>query len=299
MAELVAVTGATGQVGGALVRELRRRGAAVRAIGRSADRLRPLVDLGAEAAVGNVDDAEFLAGAFAGAGSVFAMIPPDYTTPDHRDYQRRIGDRLAAAVAKAKVARVVSLSSVGADLEEGNGPIAGLHDLEQRLGSSGVPVLHLRPTYFMENHLHAIGLIKGQGIYGSPLRADVSFGMIATRDIAVAAGEALAAGTFTGTSVRELLGPRDYSMREATAILGGAIGKPQLPYVEFPYDATREALVGMGFSKDVARLFVEMYDGFNTGRVRSLAGRGVQTTTPTTLEQFAGEVFAPAFGGRS
>lgn len=161
---------------------------------------------------------------------------------------------------------------------------------------SGLHVLFLRPTYFMENHLHGIGLIKAQGIYGSPLKADVAFAMIATRDIAAAAAEALALPTFTGHGVRELLGPRDYTMREATRTLGQAIGRPDLPYVEFPYDATRDALMGMGFSADAAKLFVEMYDGFNAGRVHPLQGRSALTTTPTTLEQFAKDTFAPAYG---
>jgi uncharacterized protein YbjT (DUF2867 family) len=295
---LIAVTGATGHVGGALARELRARGVAVRVIGRSAERLQPLTALGAEAAVGSQDDPEFLARAFTGASAVFALIPPDYTAPDQRAYQRRIGDRLAVAIEKAGVPRAVSLSSVGAELESGTGPIAGLHDLEKRLESvRGLHILHLRPTYFMENHLFGIGLIKGQGIYGSPLKADLAFAQIATRDIGAVAADVLREPTFTGRSVRDLQGPRDYSMREATRILGESIGKPDLPYVEFPYDATRQALTGMGFSADAAVRFVEMYDGFNVGRVKPTQARSASTTTPTTLEQLAKDTFAPAFKG--
>lgn len=298
MSNVVAVTGATGQVGRTLVTTLRQKGVAVRAIGRSADRLRAATDAGAEARVGSQDDLPFLTKAFEGATAVFAMIPPDYTAADQRAYQRRLGDRLAEALAAAKVPRTVALSSVGAELSEGNGPIAGLHDFEQRLNAvSGLHVLYLRPTYFMENHLHGIGLIKGQGIYGSPIKADLAFGMIATRDIATAAAEALASGTFTGQSVRELLGPRDYTMRETTRVLGQAIRRPDVPYVEFPYDATRDALVGMGFSADAARVFVEMYDGFNTDRIHPRDGRSASTTTATTLEQFAKDTFVPAYGG--
>jgi uncharacterized protein YbjT (DUF2867 family) len=296
MSNTVVVTGATGQVGRSLVRELRLRGVGVRAVGRSAERLRPYVALGAEAAIGTVDDVAFLTQAFTGAQAVFAMVPPDYSTPDHHAYQRQVGDRIASAIEKARVPRAVSLSSVGAELEGGTGPIAGLHALEKRLEAvSGLHLLHLRPAYFMENHLHGIGLIKGQGIYGSPMKADLAFPMIATRDIATAAADALAAASFTGRAFRELLGPRDYAMPEATRILGASIGKPDLPYVEFPYEATRQALTGMGFSPDVARLFVEMYEGFNTGRIKPVQGRKPETTTPTTVEVFAKEVFAPAY----
>lgn len=293
---LVAVTGATGHVGRALSRQLRARGVAVRAIARSAERLRDLAGQGAEARAGSVDDVAFLARAFEGAAAVFAMVPPDYSTPDHRAYQRRIGDSIATAIEKAKVPRAVSLSSLGAELDGGTGPIAGLHDLEKRLEAvRGLHVQHLRPAYFMENHLYGVGLIKAQGIYGSPIKADRAMAMIATRDIGAAAAEILAKPSFTGRSFRELLGPRDCTMREATRILGQSIGRPDLAYVEFPYEDARKALVQMGLSADVARLFVEMYEGMNSGRIHPNQGRKPDTTTPTTLEQFAKDTFAPAF----
>jgi uncharacterized protein YbjT (DUF2867 family) len=296
MTTTVAVTGATGHVGGTLAQVLRGRGVAVRVIGRSADRLKGLAALGAEPHVGSIEDVEFLTRTFTGVGAVFAMLPPDYTVPHMREHQGRVGDRLATAIEKAGVPRVVSLSSVGAELSEGNGPISGLHDFEKRLEAvAGLSVLHLRPAYFMENHLHSIGIIKGQGINGSPLKADQAFAMIATRDIGAAAAEALSAETLPSRGFRELLGARDYSMREATTLLGKAIGRPDLPYVEFPYEATRQALSGMGFSADAASRFVEMYDGFNTGRIKPIQGRSAATTTATTIEQFAEQVFAPAF----
>ena len=102
-------------------------------------------------------------------------------------------------------------SSVGAELPEGTGLIAGVHVLEQLVDKiAGVHVVHLRPGYFMENHLHQVGMIKGMGINGSPLLADLPIGMVATRDIAAVAAEYLANPTFTGREVRYLLGPRDW-----------------------------------------------------------------------------------------
>jgi uncharacterized protein YbjT (DUF2867 family) len=296
MSGVVAVTGATGHVGSGLVRALRTRGVPVRAVGRSAERLAGLVETGAEAAVGSIEDAAFLVKTFEGAAAVFAMIPPHYGAPDNRAYQRSIVESLARAVEKAGVKRAVTLSSVGADLASGNGPIAGLHILEKRLEQvSGLHVVHLRPAYFMENELSSIGLIKSAGITGSPLKADAAFPMIATRDIAAVAADLLATPTFEGHSFRELLGPREYTPRESARILGEAIGKPELPYVEFSFEDTRRALVGAGLSPSLADDFLEMYAGFNGGRVRALQGRSAATTTPTTLEEFARTVFAPAF----
>ena len=295
MAHTVTVTGATGHVGGELVRRLRDKGVRVRAVARNADRLKALGE-GVEVLAGSLDDTAFLTRAFTGADAVFAMIPPSYGEKDFRAYQRRIADSIAAAVAAARVSRVVALSSVGAERGSGNGPVAGVHDLEKRLEAvPGVHVVHLRPAYFMENELNTIGLIQSAGITGSPLRADQPLPTVATRDIAAVAADLLAAPTFTGRSVREILGPRDYSPRETARILGTAVGRPDLPYVEFSYDDTKKALLGVGFSEDVARLFVEMYEALNEGRMRPVEGRTPATATPTTLETFAKDVFAPAF----
>jgi len=294
----VTVTGATGKVGGGLVRGLLARGVKVRAVGRSEERLKDLVAAGAQAEVGSLDDVAFAKKAFEGADAVFVMVPPSYGEPDFRAYQRRIVDTIGRAVEAARVPRVVSLSSVGADQAAGNGPIAGLHLLEKRLDQiEGLHVVHLRPTYFMENELNSIGLIKSAGITGSPLKAEHAFPMIATRDIAAVATELLANPTFTGRSFRELLGPRDYAPRDTARILGQAIGKPELPYVQFPPADAHKAMVAAGLSPSLANDYVEMYDAFNEGRVRSLQGRSAATTTPTTLEDFARASFAPAYGG--
>jgi uncharacterized protein YbjT (DUF2867 family) len=295
MHHLVVVTGATGHVGGEIARRLLARKERVRAVGRDAARLKPLADLGAEVAAGSVEDSAFLGRAFEGAGAVFAMIPPNMTAPDVRAFQRRVVDALGSALAASRVGHVVSLSSIGAGLPAGTGPIAGLHDLEQKLnGLEGCSVVHLRAGFFMENTLSSIGVIKSQGMNGSALRGDLPMAMIATRDIAAAAEELLALPSFEGKASRELQGPRDYAMTEATAILGRAVGKPDLKYVQFPYDATKQALVGMGLSASMADLYVEMARAFNEGRAKALEARSARTTTPTTLEQFSA-TFAAAY----
>jgi uncharacterized protein YbjT (DUF2867 family) len=165
MSKLVVVTGATGNVGKELAEGLLARGVRVRAVGRSADRLASLVAKGAEAAIGSVEDGAFLAQAFQGADAVFAMIPPNYAAPDMRAYQKAVVAAFASSLREAKVPRVVTLSSVGADQPSGNGPVAGLHDLEQALaGIAGLHAIHVRAGFFMENHLQNVGLIKAAGI---------------------------------------------------------------------------------------------------------------------------------------
>jgi uncharacterized protein YbjT (DUF2867 family) len=296
MSHLVTITGVTGNIGKVLAERLLARGVKVRAVARQAERLAPLVAKGAEARAGSLEDTAFLTEAFRGAQAVFAMIPPHYNVPDIRADQRRLATTLAGALKQAGAPRVVALSSVGAGLPAGTGPIAGLHEFEEALKAiPGLSMVALRPAFFMENHLTAIHLIKSAGINGSALRADIPLSMVATRDIAAIAAEYLVAPIFQGHTVREVLGPRDYTYREATSILGAAIGKPDLAYVEFSYEEFRKGLLGAGFSESATDAFVEMYDAFNAGRIQRTVSRGPAHTTPTTLEHFAREVFAPAF----
>jgi len=293
---MIAVMGATGNTGRMISERLLERGAEVRALGRSADRLAGLVAKGAEAAVGEVADASYLSGAFRGADAVYTLIPPNLQADDYSAFQDHVGEAIVGAIKESGVGHVVFLSSIGADQPAGTGPIAGLHRQEGRLRSlEGVDVLSLRPGFFFENHFETLGLIKHQGINGSAIAPDTVLPMIATRDIAAAASEALIARDFSGFSVRELLGPRDLTMAEANGIIGDAIGNPDLTYVQFPYEDFEASLAQMGLPANIAALYTEMARAFNAGKVRTLEGRSEANTTPTSFETFAAEVLAPAY----
>jgi uncharacterized protein YbjT (DUF2867 family) len=286
------VMGASGHTGKVVAETLLERGEKVRVLGREPGKLAALASRGAEVAVGDAADPAFLARALAGAEGAYTLIPPDVRAPDFRAYQDRIGEATAEGLRRSGVKRVVLLSSVGAELPSGTGPIAGLHAQEERLRGLGVDVLLLRPGYFFENLYASVPLIRSQGVNGGAIAPDVKFAMIATRDIGVAAASALLARDFAGVQVRNLLGPRDLSLGEATRILGERIGKPGLPYVQFPYEAFQGALEQAGLSKDLARLYAEMSRAFNEGLVKPVGGRTPASTTPTTFESFAVELAA-------
>ncbi|MFA7403911.1 MAG: NmrA family NAD(P)-binding protein [Pelobacteraceae bacterium] len=292
---MLAIIGATGNIGSKAAGILLKRGEKVRVIGRAAARLATFVNKGAEAAVGDLKNTAFLTSAFTGVDALFAMIPPNYTAPDFRVYQNEIGASISDAITRAGVRYVVNLSSQGAELPVGTGPIVGLHDQEERLnGLTGVNVLHLRPTYFMENLLMNIPLINEKGIAGSAVRGDRTFAMIATKDIAATVAEHLVRQDFKGKVVQDLLGQRDLSLDEAIGIIGRRIGWPDLKYVQFPYDEAVRGMVAMGISPDTSRLFVEMSRALNDGLFAVNRPRTAENTTPTALEEFA-EVFAAAF----
>ena len=291
---MIAVMGATGSTGRAVVERLLDAGRKVRVIGRSAERLKRFVDRGAEPITGDVSDAAVLTSALSGADAVYAMVPPDYGVPDPREYYNHFGETIEKAARQSGVRRIVFLSSVGAELASGTGPIAGLHDVEERLKTLGVDLRILRPGYFYDNFFANLGLIKHQRINGGAISPLVPIPMTDTGDIGAAAADELANGRFTGTTVRELLGPRDYTMKEATAMIGQKIGMPDLPYIQFQDADVVGALTQAGISNGVASSFVEMSHALSEGRVRSLQGRRPDTTMPTPFEAFA-DRFAAAY----
>ena len=220
------VTGATGNTGRVIAEILLEKGKKVRAIGRNAEHLQPLANKGAEAFVGLVTDGSAMLRAFQGAQAVYLLVPPNYSAEDLRAYQNEVGKAYAGAIRQAGVPFVINLSSVGAHLSQGAGPISGLYDVEQQLNQlEGANVVHLRPCFFMENLFFNLDLIRNQNINGTPLRGDLLIPMIATRDIAQVAAQLLLNLDFVGKSTKELLGQRDISMSEATRIIGKAIGK--------------------------------------------------------------------------
>lgn len=285
---MVTVMGASGNVGKRITELLLSAGEKVRALGRSADKLAPQKSAGAEVLTGDATDAAFLTRAFRGADAVHTLLPPDPQARDYRAKQDAEGEAIAKAIGESGVRYVVFLSSVGADLPAGTGPIAGLHAQEQRLRRlEGTNVLILRPASFFENFYATLGLIKHQGINGGAVAPDLAMPMIATRDIADVATQALKARDWKGAVVRELLGQRDLTHAEATRILGARIGKPDLKYVQFPYADFATALVQMGLSQNVANLYAEMERAINEGKVTSREARRPENTTPTRFEDFA------------
>lgn len=284
---MITVMGAAGNTGSVVAGNLLAAGKKIRVIGRSPERLRPHRERGAETAVGDAQDAAFLTSAFLGAESVYAMVPPDLTQSDLRKYYGRFGEAIERAVRGSGVRRMVFLSSLGGEQPGGTGPIAGLHDLEERFKALGLDLLILRPGYFYENFGGSLGLIKRMGINGGAIEPEAPVAMTATQDIGAAAADELARGDFRGTSVRELLGPRDYTLSETTRILGEKIGKPDLKYVRFSDAEFAGGLVQMGFPRGVADAFVEMAQAINAGKVRSLEGRNKRTTMSTPFETVA------------
>jgi uncharacterized protein YbjT (DUF2867 family) len=288
---MITVMGATGHTGRKITELLLKIGEKVRALGRSERKLAELKRSGAEVFIGDATDAAFLAKTFHGADAVYTLLPTDRRSPDYRAEQDRQGEAIVNAIGESGVRYVVALSSLGADLREGTGPIVGLHAQEERLKQlEGTNLLLLRPVSFYENFYDTLELIKHQGIIGDSVAPNLAVPMVATRDIADVAAKALRARDWKGVVVRDLLGPRDLTYAEATCIIGEHVGKPDLKYVQLPYADMAMTLVQAGLSENFAHLYVEMTRAFNEGKVKPRQGRNHENTTPTRFEDFAGEL---------
>lgn len=293
---MIAIMGATGNVGGKIAALLAKKDEPVRVIARSADRLRALAGKTVTALAGDANETEFLVKAFTDVDAVFALIPPNPTAPEFMRYADAIGESIARALEIAGVKHVVYLSSVGAELAGGGtGPIKALHNMEERLNRiKGLNVVHLRAGYFMENLLWNIDLIRTKGIAGSAIRGDLKMAMIATKDIAAYAADRLVKRDFTDSSVHYLLGERDLTLTGASGIVGSKISKPGLSYIMFPYNEAEKTMIAMGLSPDMSRTYVEMARAFNEGKIKAVK-RTKENTTPTSIDMFCDEVFVPAF----
>jgi uncharacterized protein YbjT (DUF2867 family) len=292
------ILGATGNIGSVITKKLLEKGETVRVVGRNAARLQQYVHRGAEAFVTDIKDAEALTKALTGARAAFLMMPPGMTSPDYRAEQEVESNAISTAAKNAGLQYAVNLSSIGAQAPAGTGPILGLHDSERRLNAvERLNVLHLRPAYFMENHLSAVQMIQLMGIFAGALKPDLKIPMIATRDVGAYAAERLLKLDFSGKQTQELLGERDLSMTEVAAVISRGIGKPDLRYVQFSYEQVEQTLVQMGLSTKTAAYLIEMFQGFNNGIVAGLEPRSAANTTPTSIETFVKEVFAPAYQG--
>lgn len=296
MKDFIVISGASGNVGRQVAKRLLGAGQAIRVVARTAEKLKPLGDLGAEISPGSLDDRAFLTDALRGARAAFVICPVNTSAKDVNAEQKKNVESIGAAIRGSGVKHVVAVSSWGLERPEKIGAMIGCYWLEKEIDAiSGLNVVHLRPVWFMENFLWNIGLIKMAGINGLSIKAHLPMPMIASSDVAAVAADYLTGLGFKGRSIHELNGPRDYTTIELTSALGASIGKPHLGYVEFPEGIFRKGLISNGgLSPNAADMLIEINRAINSGRVKA-GPRSKSNTTPTTLEEFATNVFAPAF----
>jgi uncharacterized protein YbjT (DUF2867 family) len=270
------VAGVTGHVGSTVASGLSARKQPVKVIVRDAAKAAAWSQKGAELAVGSLDDEAFLTAALRGARGFFALLPPIFT-PDLYGGQRKTADRIAGAVKAAGVPHVVLLSSVGADLDHGNGPVQGLCYLENALRATGTRLTAVRAGSFQENVANSLGAARQAGIYPNfAASADYPWPQVATKDIGAVAVEALLAPP-ARNEVVDVIGPA-YSVRQVAEKLGAALGKT-LRIVDVPPAGQAAAMMQGGVPRSMAEALAEMYAAAAAGLLRPKGDRLVQGKT--------------------
>lgn len=289
----IVITGSLGNISKPLTETLVKAGHTVTVISSNASRTDEIQALGADPAIGSVEDVNFLKEAFKGADVVYAMVPPNFGATKWKNWIAGIGQNYADAITANGIKKVLHLSSIGAHLEDGMGPVSGIHRVEEIYNKlEGVAVKHLRPGYFYTNFYANVGMIKHAGIIGSNWGADTLMILVHPADIAAAAAEELQSD-FNGKSIRYIASD-ERSAGDIAKVLGAAIGKPELPWVEFSDDDNTGGMIGAGLPEEVAVNYTEMGVSLRTGKMFEDYLQHKPLLSKVKLEDFAQE-FKAAF----
>lgn len=258
------ITGSLGNISKPIVEILVKNNHEVTVVSTDPNKTNTIEALGARAAIGSIADTRFLTNSFKDADAVYTMVPPDYRAVNYRQYMTETGNSILEAIKASGVKRVVNLSSIGAHLSEGTGPIAGLYEIEQKLNTlADVAVKHLRPGFFYTNFFIDMTIIRNMGIMGSNYEGKSKLSMVHPKDIAEVAAQELQ-DAFEGKSYRYVVSD-EKEIAEVAKTLGAAIGKPELPWVPFSDEDLLGGLTGAGLSESLSKLYVEMGHAIGSG----------------------------------
>ena len=260
----IIVTGSLGHISKPLTEELVGKGHSVTVVSSKTERKKEIETLGAKAAIGTMEDADFLSATFKGADAVYIMEAlggPGRYSDQNLDIMAvisKLGNNYRQAVEQSGVKRVVHLSSIGAHTDQGNGLLAFHYHMEKILNQlpSDVSITFMRPVGFYNNLLAFIPAIKTQGRIVSNYGGDEKKPWVSPIDIAAAVAEEITT-PFIGRKVR-YVASEEISCNEIAGILGAAIGKPDLKWIVISDEQMLNGMIASGVNPRIAAGLVEM-----------------------------------------
>jgi uncharacterized protein YbjT (DUF2867 family) len=282
----------TSNIGRALATRLLDAGEKITVLSRDKKKVDELLRRGARVVEGSFEEPALLAEALEGAEALFWLTPPP-ARPDYYAWATRCAKQAAAAAKKAGASRAVVVSSMGAHTGPGTGAVGPAREMENDFEAALPAVVSLRPGIFMENFLLSAEMIAKAGQIFVPIQPGKKWPLVATADIAAKAACWLLDRGWTGHYRVGVHGPQDLSTDEAATIISSAVGKP-VQCINATLDQARGALTGMGMPDFVVHLIIEQYVAFRDGRLNPAEPRTPDTTTPTTLAEFARTTLVPA-----
>ncbi len=251
----ITITGSLGNISSSLTKMLVAQGHNVSVISSNTNKAEAIRELQATPLIGSIEDYAFVKQSFQGSDAVYLMIPPNFSIPDYKAFTITVGKNYARAIQEAGISFVVNLSSSGSPLA-GQPPLVNYQNLETFLDElPSLNVVHLRPGGFYSNFYGSIGLIKHQHVIGNNFSDTINMVLSHPEDIADAAAEALSTCSFTGKNVKYIISDTKNGQQIAQ-ILGAAIGKPELRWVQFTDEQLLQGLMQNGFSKEAAQHYI-------------------------------------------
>lgn len=291
----IVVTGSLGHISKPMVKTLVAAKHNVTVISSKPEKVLEIEALGAEAAIGSVEDVAFLTETFTGAHAVYTMVPPNFVAIDWKAYIAQIGKNYAEAIKASGVKNIVNLSSIGAHMPDGCGPVSGLYYVEHELNQlQDVNLLHLRAGYFYTNFFSNIGMIKHMGIIGGNYGTTGKNYMVSPDDIAEVAAHELQHLSYKGKNIAYVVSD-ERTYPEIAKVLGKAIGKPDLQWVEFSDADNTGGMLQAGIPSEIAKNYTEMGTAMRSGEMAVHFNKyRPKHFHKTKLEEFA-ETFAAMY----
>lgn len=286
----IIITGSLGNISKPLAIELIQKGHSVTIISSKSEKQSEIESLGANAAIGFLDDIEFLSATLKGADAAYCMIPPNWGETDQMFYYSKIGNAYKQAIKNSDVKRVVNLSSWGAHLDKGTGLILGSHSVENILNElENVSITHLRPGSFYYNMYSFIKMIKYSRTIGSNYGGDDKVVMVHTNDIAIAVAEELQ--KISKEKTVRYVASDELTCNEIASILGVAIGIPDLKWLTFTDEQTKEGLAQSGVPAYMIPYIVDLGASIHSGKM----GEDYELNKPIFMGKIKMQSFAEEF----
>ena len=289
----IIITGSLGHISKPLTEKLVQKGHSVFVISSNPEKQKAIEALGAEAAIGSLENVAFLTQVFTGADATYCMNPPNFGVADQIAYYQQMGACYAKAITQSGIKRVIYLSSVGAHLPAGTGIITGSHQAEKLLNAiPGIFLTHLRPGFFYYNLLRFIDMIKHAGFIGDVYGGEDRLALVSPLDIAAAIAEEIT--DLNSTKKIRYVSSDDRTCQEIASVLGKAIGKPDLKWLVLPEEQVLQTLLSHGVPQPTTEKLVELGLSLHSGALRADYDLNRPAFGEVSLEDF-GHEFVKSF----
>jgi uncharacterized protein YbjT (DUF2867 family) len=290
---MIIITTPTGAIGHQVLEHVMRSTESIRVIARNPSQISRVVPERVEVIKGSHADADVVNRAFAGADSVFWVVPPDPRAQSveaaYIDFTRPACD----AFKKHRVKRVVGISALGRGTPcAGNaGLVTASLKMDDLIASSGVGYRAVTNPSFMDNLLRQVELIKNQSIFALPISGDLKQPSACTGDIAMTSADLLLDSSRTGVASVPVLGPEDLSYSDMAQIMSEVLGKP-IRFQQSSIESPKARLMERGMSEAMAQGQADMWTVYGKG-LETAESRTAESTTPTSFRQWCEEVLKP------